>query len=119
MLGSPSLKLAKIRRRPNHTAKPYMPRVIWTPPALRDVERLHAFLAPKSRDTARRAVRAIRQGVKALAAHPEIGRPIEEMAPEFREWLIQFGDSGYVVLYRYDRELVAILAVRHGREAGY
>jgi plasmid stabilization system protein ParE len=94
-------------------------RLIWTPPAVRDVARLHAFLAPKNRKAARRAVRAIRQGVKALAAHPEIGRPIEEMPPEFREWFIQFGDSGYVALYRYNGELVAILAVRHGREAGY
>lgn len=68
---------------------------------------------------ARRAVRTIRQGVKALAAHPEIGRPIEEMPPEFREWFIQFGDSGYVALYRYNGELVAILAVRHGREGGF
>lgn len=96
-----------------------MTRLIWTPPAVRDVARLHDFLAPKNRKAARRAVRAIRQGVKALAAHPEIGRPIEEMPPEFREWFIQFGDSGYVALYRYNGELVAILAVRHGREAGY
>jgi plasmid stabilization system protein ParE len=79
---------------------------------------MHTFLAPKSRDAARRAVRAIRQGVKALASHPEIGRPAEEMPPEFREWLIQFSDSSYVILYRYDGKLVAILAVRHSREAG-
>ena len=86
---------------------------------MRDIARLHGFLAPKNPDTARRAVRAIRRGVKALASHPEIGRPIDEMPPEFREWFVQFGDSGYVALYRYDGELVAILAVRHGREADY
>lgn len=96
-----------------------MPRLIWTPPALRDLARLHAFLAPKNRSAARRAVRAIRQGVKLLATHPEIGRPVEEMPPEFREWFVRFGDSGYVTLYRYDGDLVAILAVRHGKEAGY
>lgn len=96
-----------------------MARVIWTPPALRDVARLHSFLAPKNRDAARRAVRAIREGVNALAAHPEIGRPVEEMPPEFREWFIRFGDSSYAALYRYDGEMVAILAVRHGKEAGY
>ena len=54
-----------------------------------------------------------------LAAHPEIGRPFGEEAPEFREWFVPFGDSGYVVLYRHDGELVAILVVRHGKEAGY
>jgi plasmid stabilization system protein ParE len=96
-----------------------MRRIVWTPPALRDVARLHGFLAPKNRDAARCAVRAIRQGVKALAAHPESGRPVEETALEFREWFIQFGASGYVVLYRYDGALIAILALRHGKEAGY
>ena len=54
-----------------------------------------------------------------LAMHPEIGRPVEEMPPEFREWFVRFGDGGYVTLYHYDGELVAILAVRHGKEAGY
>jgi plasmid stabilization system protein ParE len=96
-----------------------VPHVIWTPRSLDDVARLHGFLAPKNREAARRAVRAIRQGVKALATHPEIGRPVDEMPPEFREWLIPFGAGGYLVLYRYDGALVAILAVRHGREAGY
>jgi plasmid stabilization system protein ParE len=96
-----------------------VPRLIWTPPALRDVARLHAFLAPKNRNSARRAVRAIRLGVKLLATHPEIGRPVEEMPSEFREWFVRFGDSSYVALYRYDGDLVAILAVRHGKEAGY
>ena len=57
--------------------------------------------------------------MKRLATHPEIGRPVEEMPTEFREWFVRFGDSGYVTLYRYDGELVTILAVRHGREAGY
>ena len=96
-----------------------MPHLIWTPAALRDVARLHGFLAPKNRDAARRAARAIRQGVTKLAAYPEIGRPVDEMPPEFREWFVRFGDSGYVVLYRYDGHAVAILAVRHGQEAGY
>jgi plasmid stabilization system protein ParE len=83
------------------------------------VARLHTFLAPKNRDAARRAVRAIRQGVKLLATHPEIGRLVEEMPPEFREWFVHCGGSGYVTLYRYDGDLVAIVAVRHGNEAGY
>ena len=94
-----------------------MRRLIWSQPALLDVARLHAFLAPKSRDAAQRAVKAIRQGVKALAKHPEIGRPVEEMPLEFREWVI--GHGAYVALYHYDGKQVVMLAVRHGREAGY
>jgi plasmid stabilization system protein ParE len=96
-----------------------MPRLIWSQPALLDVARLHAFLAPKSRDAAQRAVIAIRQGVKALAKHPESGRPIEEMPLEFREWVVEFGSGAYIALYHYDGKQVVMLAVRDGREAGY
>ena len=94
-----------------------MPRLVWTPEALQDVARLHAFPKPKSADAAVRAVRAIRQGVRMLAVHPEAGRPIEDMPPEFREWPIDFGQGGY--WDRYDGTEVVLLAVRHAREAGY
>nr|WP_301925845.1 type II toxin-antitoxin system RelE/ParE family toxin [Xanthomonas fragariae] len=41
------------------------------------------------------------------------------MAPEFRDWLIDFGDSGYVARYRINENMVTILAVRHQKEAGF
>jgi plasmid stabilization system protein ParE len=93
--------------------------LIWTPPATRDVHRLYQFLAPKNPDAARRAIKAIRQGVQVLAKQPGIGRPAEEMPIEYREWIIDFGDSGYVVLYRFEGHAAYLLAVRHQREAGY
>jgi plasmid stabilization system protein ParE len=96
-----------------------MPRLRWSQPALLDVARLHNFLAPKSREAAKRAIGAIRKGVQALASHPEMGRPVEELPTEFREWVIEFGSGAYLALYRYDGKEVVILAVRHGHEAGY
>ena len=96
-----------------------MPRLIWSPAALRDVERLYRFLADKNPDTARRAAKSIREGMQILHDQPGAGRPVEDMEPEFREWLIPFGDSGYVSLYRFDGETAVIFAVRHQREAGY
>jgi len=96
-----------------------MPRLIWSPAALLDLQRLYRFLAEKNVDAAKRAVRAIREGMKVITKQPGIGRPAEDMEPQFREWLIGFGDSGYVVLYRYDDENAVILAVRHQRELGY
>ena len=96
-----------------------MPRLKWSEHALLDVQRLYRFLASKNANAATQAVKAIREGVKILARHPEIGRPAEDMEPEYREWLIHFGDSGYIALYHYDGETVLILAVRHQREAGY
>ncbi len=96
-----------------------MPRLIWTPAALRDVARLRAFLVPKNPDAARRAAATIRQGVKLLSDHPEAGRPSEDMPHEFREWSIGFGSGGYIALYHFDGTEVVILAVRHGRELSY
>ncbi len=118
MPGLPGWKQARTARRPSPTSDS-MARLVWTPPATQDMARLHAFLATKNRDAARRAVSAIRQGVKTLAAHPEIGRPASNMDAEFRDWFVPVGKSGYVVRYRFDGAMVVILAVRHGKEAGY
>ena len=96
-----------------------MPRLIWSPAALGDVQRLYRFLAAKNAEAAKRAVAAIRVGVKPIASQPGIGRPVDGMEPEYREWLIDFGDSGYIVLYRHDDQAANILAVRHQREVGY
>lgn len=54
-----------------------------------------------------------------LGQQPGIGRLIEGMPDEFREWIIDFGDSGYVARYRLDPGDVTILAVRHQKEVGY
>lgn len=96
-----------------------MPRLNWSPQALLDVQRLYRFLAGKDVESAKRAARAIRQGVKILGQQPGMGRPIEDMEPEYREWLIDFGNSGYIALYRIDGDDATILAVRHQREVGY
>jgi plasmid stabilization system protein ParE len=96
-----------------------MPRLIWSPPALLDVQRLHRFLATQNSSAASKAVKTIRTRVNVLSLQPGMGRPAEDMAPEFREWLIDFGHSGYVVLYRYEADTVTLLAVRHQKEVGY
>jgi len=96
-----------------------MPYLKWSEPALRDILRLHDFLASKSPAAAKRAIKTIREGVRALGKHPEIGRLIDELPPEFREWVIEFGQGAYIALYRYDGTQIVILTVRHGREAGY
>jgi len=73
-----------------------MSRLIWSPSASLDVQLLYCFLALKNPDAAKRAVRANRQGVKVLEQQPGLGRPVEDMDDEFRDWMIDFGDSGYV-----------------------
>ena len=96
-----------------------MPRLIWSPTALQDVQRLYRFLATKNSEAAKLAVKAIRESITIIAAQPEVGRPAENMEPEYREWLINFGDSGYIALYHYDGNRALIVAVRHQKEVGY
>ena len=53
------------------------------------------------------------------ANHPGAGRPVDDMDPEFREWPISFGASGYVALYRLDQDVALVVAVRHQKGVGY
>jgi plasmid stabilization system protein ParE len=84
------------------------------------LERCRRFLAAKAPEAARRAGQAIERQFLLLESTPDIGRPLPE-APELRELVIPFGDSGYVALYRHEPadEAVYILAFRHQKEAGY
>ncbi len=96
-----------------------MSQVVFSSAALRDLQRLRDFLRPKNADAARRAGEAVRLGVKALGAYPRMGRLIDDLSENYREWLIDFGDSGYIARYRFDGDLVIVLAVRHQKEAGF
>jgi plasmid stabilization system protein ParE len=95
--------------------------IVWTPSSLADIQRLYRFLAVKDQNAASKAIAAIRQSVKPLETLPNIGRSVQDMPTEYREILIDFGNSGYVLLYRLEQEQeqVTILAIRHQREAGY
>ena len=97
-----------------------MPRIVVTEGAARGLERCRRALAEKSPQAARRAAQAIIKQFDLVETQPEIGRPFPE-APELRELIVPFGDSGYVALYRYDpaQDAVYVLAFRHQREAGY
>ena len=96
-----------------------MARLAWAPDAASSLERLHDFLAEKSPEAAARAAQAIHKGAVALSSHPEIGRLFDDTTPGLREWIIPFGNRAYVLLYEFDGVQVTVLAIRHGREAGY
>jgi len=100
---------------------PIEPSLIWTPQALQDIQRLYNFLAIKNINAAKRAINIIRESINILAKQPEVGRPVADMAVEFREWLVNFGDSGYVVLYHYDcnKQHAVVLSVKHQKEIAY
>jgi hypothetical protein len=56
----------------------------------------------------RRAAAAILRALEVLQLQPQIGRPVEQLADKYREWVIQFGDSGCVARCRFDGEVVTV-----------
>lgn len=86
-----------------------MAQVIYSARALENLER--AAQLPDS-------LPAIESATANLAAHPLVGRRIED---DLRELVISFGATGYIALYRFvvQRDEVRVLALRHQREIGY
>ncbi|MCF6186485.1 MAG: type II toxin-antitoxin system RelE/ParE family toxin [Desulfobulbaceae bacterium] len=87
--------------------------------ALSDLARLQAFLKEKNPIASQKAAATIIQAIRILEHHPQIGRPVDDLDPVFRELAIGFGHYGYVALYRLESDAVVVVAIRHQLEAGY
>lgn len=87
--------------------------VKWSPRALRDIKRLHDFVYEKNQVAAKEAAGAILNGTKHIEKFPEIGKPVENLEPKFREFIVPFGARGYIIRYCSEKDIVVILAIRH------
>lgn len=91
-------------------------KLIVSPEAASDLNRLRAFLDDKDPDAARRAATALIHAIQSLDTFPDRGRPtgIEGV----RELIVPFGNSAYVLRYAHlaDAEEVVVLRIWHGRE---
>jgi len=97
-----------------------VPRVIITEGASQGLEHCRQFLATKNPFSVKRAAQIIERQFALLETTPDIGRPLPDL-PVLRELVINFGDSGYVALYRHEPadDVIHVLAFRHQKEAGY
>lgn len=97
-----------------------MPHLIITENAEEGVIRCIRFLLKKSIPAAKRAAKVINQSLNVLKTTPDIGRPSPKHHGR-RELTIEFGDSGYVALYRFEPgdDTIYVLAFRHQKETGY
>ncbi len=97
-----------------------MPRVIFTEKALQDLKRLRDFLKSKAPEAAKRAGLTIQAAIKLLERQPLMAPPALNMPEHYRDLTIEFGDSGFVARYHFDGgDLVAVVAIRHQKEAGF
>ncbi len=87
-----------------------MPRLVWTRPALEDVQEIHAYIARDSPLFARLVAERLFSAVFRLREHPLSGRMIPELGePALREVI----ERPYRLLYRVRSEVVEVLPVVH------
>jgi len=91
-------------------------KLIVSPDAAADLNRLRAFLAAKNPDAAQRASTSLIRAMQSLDTFPDRGRltGVEGM----RELIVPFGSSAYVLRYAHsvDADEVIVLRIWHGRE---
>lgn len=93
-------------------------RIEWLASAILDLQRLREFILPHHKEAAQRAFKIIRAAVTPLETNPRIGRPVEDL-PGYHDLIIPFGAAGYVLRYRIQDDTIFIIAVKHGKEAGF
>jgi plasmid stabilization system protein ParE len=91
-------------------------KLIVSPEAAADLNRLRVFLANKNPDAAQRAASSLVDAVQSLDTFPDRGRPT--VFEGVRELIVPFGSSAYVLRYAHlpDTNEVLVLRIWHGRE---
>lgn len=104
------------RKRITHAT---MPRIIYTETAIADLVRLRDFLKTRSPEASKRAISAIRKAIENASFFPERFRPVPDLL-HYREIIIDFGSSGYIVRFRYEQGGdIHIVRIKHQLENEY
>jgi plasmid stabilization system protein ParE len=87
-------------------------RVLLSPRAMKDIDRLEAWLLDKNASAAVRVGQVILDAVASLADLPERGRK----AGGQRAINAPFGASAYVIRYSVRGDTIVVTRIQHGRE---
>ena len=71
-------------------------RVVWTAPAVRDLEAIGDYISRQNPSAAQRMIRRIRARIRTLASHPYLGRP--ERVTNTRELVVT--STPFIPAYR-------------------
>ncbi len=86
-------------------------RLIWTVPALQDLEGIKRHIAREAPRVAVKFVKELKRAAARLKDFPQLGAEVPEFGnPELREIV----HGNYRVVYRYRQGTVTILVVFHG-----
>jgi len=87
-------------------------RIVWTAPALSDLQALRAYIARDQPSAAAQQVENILAAIGGLVRFPESGRPGRRTG--IRELVI--GRTPYIVAYCSRGDAIQVLRVLHGRQ---
>lgn len=82
--------------------------VIWSPSSLRQIERIHDYIARDNPTAARRMAELLFEAGASLHTFPQRGRLVP--GTTMRELIVR----PYIVRYKVDGDRVQIVRVRHG-----
>ncbi len=89
-----------------------MRKIIWTEPALSDLQGIHDYISKDSEYYASVFIGEILESVEKVTDFPEMGRIVPEYQQnDIREILVQ----SYRIIYRFEQNQILILTVVHGR----
>lgn len=93
-----------------------MAEIVWTEPALHDLETLAEYIALDNPEAAPRLVRRVFSRVEILARHPEAGPRIPELRPSYR--YRQLVEAPCRIFYRFSKRdgKVFILGITRGEK---
>jgi addiction module RelE/StbE family toxin len=88
-----------------------MMRLVWTEPAVADLQAIVDFIGRDSEVYAATVAERLFQGVEALERFPRMGKVVREVRrPSIREIVVE----PYRIIYRIRQDRVEILAIVHG-----
>ncbi len=87
-----------------------MIRLVWTRPALEDVQEIRAYIARDSQRYARIVTERLVAAVERLTDHPLSGRVVPEVGQNTLREVIE---PPYRIVYRVRAELLEVVAVVH------
>ncbi|MEL6521043.1 MAG: type II toxin-antitoxin system RelE/ParE family toxin [Pseudomonadota bacterium] len=90
-------------------------RLEFLPEAEADLDRLFIFLVEKNPLAAQKAMLAIDEALNILLESPLIGH-VPEHFPDYRQHIVTFGKSGYIVRYRIQEDALIVTRIWAGRE---
>lgn len=85
-------------------------KVVWSRPALANLDSAYRFISEDHPGAAARVIGRIKEAVKALQRHPEIGRP--GRLEGTRELVV--AGTPFIVAYIVERDAVVVFGLVHG-----